>query len=187
MLNNNGYSSEASVDFLYPFSRSLSPQPKYRSVCSDINALLADSQLSLENLLGTSGSQTALKTIEVTREKIIMLLNICLWNNLPAVSLPVYAPADWRAVAEQQAVIEFGAVSEVALIYSDSFKAEQMFMVFVKGDQYNDALMDKLLDRELRLLDAFQSRPIAVHYFPDTPETSPHSLIRESAKLIFQG
>jgi hypothetical protein len=215
MLNNYG-SSESSADFPYLFSRSLSPQPKYRSVCSDINALRIDPQPPFENLLGTSGSQTALEKNEATREKIFLLLNMCSWNdlravNLPAylpvdwrtvaeqqaviglwndfriVDLPAYPPVDWRAVAEQQAVIEFGAVSEVALIYSDSFKAEQMFMVFVKGDQYNDALMDKLLDRELQLLDALQSRPIAVHYFPYTAETSPRSLIRESAKLIFQG
>ena len=216
MLNNHHYPSEASVDFPYPFSRSLSPQPKYRNVCSDINALLVDSQPPFENLLGTSGSQTALKKNEATRENIFLLLNMCSWNDLRAVNLPAYSPVDWRTVAEQQAVIElwndfrivnppayppvdwrtvaeqqavieFGAVSKVALIYSDSFKAEQMFMVFVKGDQYNDALMDKLLDRELRLLDALQSRPIVVHYFPYTAETLPHSLIRESAKLIFQG
>ncbi len=187
MLNKYHHPSETSVDFPYPFSSLLTSQPKYSNVCSEINDLLADSPLPLENLWGTSGSQTALKKDAVTRERIILLLNMCLWNDLPIHSLPVYAPADWHTVAEQQAVIEFGTVSEVALVYSDHFKAEQIFTIFVKGDHYNDALMDKLLDRELRLLDALQSRPIAVHYFPFTAETSTHSLIRESAKLIFQG
>ena len=81
---------------------------------------------------------------------------------------------------------EFATVPEVALIYSDRFRLEYTFSVFVRGDQYNDVLMDAMLDRELRLVNRFAPLPIMFHYLPYVPGTLRREMVRQAARLIFE-
>ncbi len=187
--DNFRYPDEALAGFPNAFviSNALSQDPSAGSASSDNHVALGSSRLRFQNFFATPASPTSLEKIKVTREKVLFLLNVSTWSNLQSFTFPLNMPEEWCAAAEQRAVVEFGVVQEVAQIYSDQIKAEQVFIVFVRGDKYNDALMDRLLDRELRLLNNFQLHPITVHYFPYKTETSNRSLVRESAKLIFEG
>lgn len=143
--------------------------------------------LTFSNPPGWSPSQTSVGQMAIGREQIMSLLNQTLWR-APTLT----APAEERALEQQiqleQAVVsEFGAIPEVALIYSDRFRAERIFTIFMEGDQYDDDLMDHLLDREVRLVKRFSARLITFHYQPYIPGAPRRELIRESAHLIFGG
>ena len=126
-------------------------------------------------------------------EAISALENVIKQADLPALSglrlvdPPQIAVEVLPRLVEQAVLGEFAAVPEVALIYSDRFRAEHLFTLFVQGDEYDDALMDRLLDRELRLIKRFASRPMMFHYLPHVPNGSRHELMRETARLIFEG
>jgi len=136
---------------------------------------------------GWPASQTSLELMSIGREQILSLLNQTAWRVSTLTPSVQETRLEQHIKLEQAVVSEFGAVPEVSLIYSDHFRAERIFTIFVEGDQYDDNLMDHLLDRELRLVKRFSPRPITFHYQPYIPSASHRELIRESAQLIFGG
>ncbi len=145
------------------------------------------SYLTFSNPPGWSPSQTSLEQMAIGREQIMSLLNQTLWR-APTLTAPTEETSSEQQLQLEQAVVsEFGAIPEVALIYSDCFRAERIFTIFLEGDQYDDELMDRLLDRELRLVKRFSPRLITFHYQPYISGASRRELIRESAQLIFGG
>lgn len=144
-----------------------------------------DARLDLASLLGCQESETSLAQTALDRDRIAYLLLIAPWLEAPfaeqdSVSLEMQPRLD------QAVVGEFANVPEVALIYSDRFRSEYTFFVFVRGDQYNDVLMDALLDRELRLVKRFAPLPVTFHYLPYLTGAPRRELIRQEARLIFE-
>ncbi len=159
----------------------------YRGIPSGINFRLFDSRLTFDYLPGCKFSPNSLGQISVGRDQVIFLMSLALWRE-PLPTIPTTkTSSDTQILIEQEAIREFGPIPEVCLIYSDHFRSEYVLSVLLHGDKYNDALMDILLDRELRLMNRFASRPITLQYLPYVPSPSRNGLVRETAKLIFEG
>ncbi len=89
-----------------------------------------------------------------------------------------------RQRLNEDAICEFGLVPQVDAIYTDRFRSEDVFTVFVSGDTYDDRVMDMLIDCELALMKRFPSRRIAFHYLPQV-DPGAHQMVRSAARLIF--
>lgn len=161
------------------------PRPKYGPFTETTKAPL-NAHLDFSDLLGCQESNTSLAQVLIDRNRIIYLLQVAPWLSSSLAEQDLEATCEWRPQLEQAVVGEFATVPEVALIYSDRFRSEYTFSVFVRGDQYNDVLMDAVLDRELRLVKRFAPLPIMFHYLPYVPGTFHRELIRQAAKLIFE-
>jgi len=146
-----------------------------------LNALL-----DLSALLGCRESDTSLALSLVSRDEIIYLLQVAPWLNPSRTGQDLEVTFEWRLQLEQAVVGEFAAVPEVALVYSDRYRSEYMFSVFVRGDRYNDVLMDALLDCELRLVRHFAPLPIMFHYLPYVPGALRREMVSQAARLIFE-
>ncbi len=96
-------------------------------------------------------------------------------------------PQQQRLAIEQAIVAEYATIPQVALIYSDRYLDEHVFMLFIIGNQYDDAVMDALLDREISLLNRFGPRPLTFCYLPYSPHSPRREMVRETARLIFEG
>jgi hypothetical protein len=88
---------------------------------------------------------------------------------------------------EQAVVGEYAPIPQVALIYSDRYLDEHVFTLFVTGNQYDDAVMDALLDREIAILKRFAQVPLTFHYIPYSQSALRREMVRETARLIFEG
>jgi hypothetical protein len=119
--------------------------------------------------------------------QVVALLNVAAWLDAPFVELQTETTSGYQFHLEQAVVGEYAAVAQVAFIYSDRFRAEYVFTIFVRGEQYDDTLMDTLLDHELHLVKRFAPLPLSFHYLPYVPGAVRRELVRQAAQLIFEG
>jgi len=161
------------------------PRQEYGHFTETTRAPL-DARLDLASLLGCQASETSLAQIAIDRDRIIYLLQVAPWLGSSFAEQDEEATLERQPQLEQAVVGEFANVLQVALIYSDRFRSEYTFSIFVRGDRYSDVLMDALLDRELRLVKRFAPRPITFHYLPYVPGAFRRELIRQAARLIFE-
>ncbi len=143
--------------------------------------------LGLAALFGCQENQTSLAQMTIDRHQVVALLNVAAWLNVSFVELQTETTSGYQFHLEQAVVGEYAAVAEVAFIYSDRFRSEYVFTIFIRGEQYNDALMDTLLDHELRLVKRFAPLPLSFHYLPYVPGAVRRELVRQAARLIFEG
>jgi len=161
------------------------PRQKYELFTETTRAPL-NARLDLSGLLGCQESNTSLAQTPIDRDRIVYLLRVAPWLSSSLAGQDLEAAFEWRPLLEQAVVSEFATLPEVALVYSDRFRSEYTFSVFVRGDQYNDVLMDAMLDRELRLVNRFAPLPIMFHYLPYVPGTLRREMVRQAARLIFE-
>lgn len=84
-------------------------------------------------------------------------------------------------------VAQFSAIAQVAYIYLDVVQSAPMFSIFVEGEHYDDAVMDRLLEIELTLQDRFSvSFHLTFNYLPYTRDGDPRQTVRYSARCIFE-
>ncbi len=158
----------------------------------DTSEVTAETYRILSSLFEPSASQTSLEPTKINRQQIVSWLRLASWLD----TIASHESSAWRAevdisqqqlLVEQAVVAEYAAIPEVALIYSDRYLDEHVFTLYITGDQYDDAVMDLLLDREIGLLKRFASKPLTFHYLPYTSSSTRREMIRETAKLIFEG
>ncbi len=103
-------------------------------------------------------------------------------SSAPAQTASIVTPE--RKRLNEDVVEEFEEVPEVVALYTDRFRTENVFTILTSGAEYDDALMEILLDHELALLKRFPTRCLAFHYLPNDVAGS-HQLISSSARKIF--
>jgi len=159
----------------------------------DSSDVTAEAYRALCNLFATSVNQTSLEPLGLDRQHIIFWLRLTSklgmtgWHEPPVSSSDVELFRKQQLVIEQAVVAEYATVPEVALIYSDRYLDEHVFTLFITGNQYDDTVMDVLLDREIDLLKRFVPKPLTFHYFPYSSRSPRREMIRETANLIFEG
>lgn len=167
------------------------PRPVYETrLDSDVGA---ETNLILRNLFGYSVSQTSLEPTKLDRQRIILWLHLtswlgsAVWRESSTWRSEADLPQQQQLAIEQTIVAEYAAIPQVALIYSDRYLDEHVFTMFITGHQYDDAVMDALLDREMSLLNRFAPRPMTFYYLPYPPHSPRREMVRETARLIFEG
>jgi hypothetical protein len=112
------------------------------------------------------------------------------WAMFETRTKPVLAPmvkfASPIEIAKAITVARFSAIPQVAYIFFDVIQAAPLFSIFVEGEQYDDAVMDQLLDVESAIQDQFATLlPLAFNYLPCTLNRNPRQALRDSAHCIF--
>jgi hypothetical protein len=161
------------------------PRQRYELYTETARPFL-NAPLDLADLLGCLETDTSLALSLVNRDRLVYLLQVAPWLSPSRAGQDLEATCEWRLQLEQAVVGEFAAVPEVALVYSDRYRAEYMFSIFVRGDRYNDVLMDALLDCELRLVKHLAPQPIMFHYLPYVPGALRREMVSQAARLIFE-
>ena len=163
------------------------PQYATRGATREATEALGRVPLRLAALFGCQADQTSLGQMTIDRHQIVALLNVAAWLDVPFVELQTETTFGYQLHLEQAVVGEYAAVPEVAFIYSDRFRSEYVITIFIRGEQYDDALMDTLLDHELCLVKRFAPLPLSFHYVPYVPGAVRRELVRQAARLIFEG
>jgi hypothetical protein len=114
-------------------------------------------------------------------------LGTAIWREPSALRSEAEMPQQQHLAIEQAIVAEYVTIPQVALIYSDRYLEEYVFTLFIIGNQYDDAVMDALLDREMSLLNRFAPKPLTFYYFPYSSNSPRREMVRETARLIFEG
>lgn len=78
----------------------------------------------------------------------------------------------------------FAAVPRVMFIYHHLACMTDTFSIFTEGDQYDDSLMDELLDVEWELIKEFPEA--AFNYIPAIGGEIPSGCIRKYARCIYE-
>lgn len=105
---------------------------------------------------------------------------------LSSIAIPDEHLADERLTIEDAVIRAFGYLPHVVAIYSDTFRAELTFKVFIDSETYSDELMEALLDREIQLLTEFPKRPMGFRYIPLVLSEPHRDGVRDGAKLIYE-
>ena len=79
---------------------------------------------------------------------------------------------------EQDVISTFRNIEQVSSIYVD----ENRFVLFLKGERYDDALMDVLLDCERNLHQRYESHPLAFYHHP----VSSREFVSNAARCIYE-
>ena len=86
---------------------------------------------------------------------------------------------------EQEVVGAYAPIEQVAMIYADHANSQEVFTLFISGERYDDALMDRLLDCEWSLRRRYGSRGLSFRYLPDVPQGTHRDALSIRARLIF--
>ncbi len=129
-----------------------------------------------KSFMGVENSTNILSD-QLSKELIQLVQNRCLYY------YPTVLQKD--IILELEVVRAFSDISEVKTIYLERNQSTYLFKVFITSKSYDDSLMDRLLDRELSLLNNFPDLGIAFHYIPYFQELTKKGMISESAKQIY--
>ena len=113
------------------------------------------------------------------------------WAMFETRTKPVLAPmvkfVSPLEIAKAITVARFSAIPQVAYIFMDVIQSAPLLSVFVEGEQYDDAVMDQLLDVESAIQDQFAaSLHLTFSYVPYTLNRNPRPALRDSAQCIFE-
>ncbi|MGD0877788.1 MAG: hypothetical protein ABSA01_06540 [Anaerolineales bacterium] len=90
-----------------------------------------------------------------------------------------------ETIFEQEVVKTFSDIFELKVIYLERNQSTFSFKIFIMSKAYNDSLMDRLLDRELNLLQNFPNISMEFQYIPYHQDPVKVGAISEFAKQIF--
>lgn len=113
------------------------------------------------------------------------------WNELqtetrtaPAI-IPA-AVANLIDLAAGRVAQRFSEIAQAICVYADVIQNGLVFSVFVKGDHYDDAVMDRLLDAELALHKQLGDFRTTFNYLPYVAGSNPQHMVRETARCILE-
>jgi hypothetical protein len=86
----------------------------------------------------------------------------------------------------QATVRSFGAINDVAAVYVDAGPSGMTVWVFVDREQYDDALMDRLLDEEMKVLSCFPDQVVSFKYLPAPGRSQLRDVVGKDARLVFR-
>lgn len=111
------------------------------------------------------------------------------WPSSETRTTPVLAsvaPPSPLGVVKRAVAARFSAVPQVTYIFCDIFQSAPVFSVFVEGEQYDDAVMDQLLNVELDLHQQFAQVRLTFNYVPHSGGADPRHTIRDTAQCLFE-
>ena len=85
---------------------------------------------------------------------------------------------------EHSIYANFYSVKQVQSVYVQDIPEVYNAFIFLNQEYYDEELMDRLLDRESKILDTYQDALFNFHYLP-LLSNSPEQSIPENATLIF--
>jgi hypothetical protein len=80
----------------------------------------------------------------------------------------------------------YSEIPDVDAVYQDADEGLTTFWVFTANEQYDDALMDTLISREIEVLDEFPDADLSFKYIPVVFCEKSTDLVSKDATLIFK-
>lgn len=93
--------------------------------------------------------------------------------------------ADIETTLEAEIVAKYAPVQEVSAIYTDRYLDERLVFVLLSNEQYDDTLMDRLLDKQFEIEDVHPNLVLSFRYMPLLGQAK-KSLVSKQSKLIFE-
>ena len=92
---------------------------------------------------------------------------------------------DVETTVEAEIVAKYAPVQEVSAIYTDRYLDERLVFVLLSNEQYDDTLMDRLLDKQFEIEDVHPDLVLSFRYVPLLGQAK-ESLVGKQSKLIFE-
>jgi hypothetical protein len=92
---------------------------------------------------------------------------------------------DVEITLEAEIVAKYAPVQEVSAIYTDRYLDERLVFVLLSNEQYDDTLMDRLLDKQFEIEDVYPDLVLSFRYIPLLGQAK-RSLVGKQSKLIFE-
>jgi hypothetical protein len=92
---------------------------------------------------------------------------------------------DIETSLEAEIVAKYVPIQGVSAIYTDRYQDERLIFVLLSTEQYDDALMDRLLDKQFEIEDVHPDLALYFRYMPLLGQAK-ESLVGRQSKLIFE-
>lgn len=96
------------------------------------------------------------------------------------------APTSPLGVAKKTATVRFSAIPQVAFLFCDIIQSAPVFSIFIEGEQYDDTVMDQLLNVELELHQQFAPARLTFNYLPHRSGADPRQTLRDTAQCLLE-
>jgi len=88
---------------------------------------------------------------------------------------------------EGDVINDFKTIHEVKEIYTQYYRSEKIFIIFIASAKYNDELMNTLLDKEINILDKYPNRSLSFKYIPFISFDESKVYISQDAVELYRG
>jgi len=92
---------------------------------------------------------------------------------------------DIETALEAEIVAKYAPMPEVSAIYTDRYLDERLVFVLLSNEQYDEPLMDRLLDKQFEIEDVHPDLVLSFRYIPLLGQAK-ESLVGKQSKLIFE-